>query len=87
VGGPLSVLIPTPSHAGHADLFAAYLAAPTARPMREGRTITGLHRSGRLLSLQVSLAPVHFAPTHFAHNVHVAAWIRKIPASRPGGTS
>ncbi len=59
IGQPLQTLLPPDSHAAHPGHLAAFAAQPPgARRMSPGRVISGLHRSGRRLQLEVGIARV-----------------------------
>ncbi len=65
-GYPRSFLISKPVHILlapelgelHAKHIAKFFTNPTARPMNLSKTLPGLHRSGRVVEVQVSIGPL-----------------------------
>lgn len=55
-GQPLDVLLPERYREGHARHFAGYRAAPASRMMGSGRDLTGLHRSGQEIPVEIALS-------------------------------
>ena len=57
-GRPIEVLLPERSRAFHHAFRRDYLAAPTTRPMGEGRVFLGRSADGRELPVEIGLAPI-----------------------------
>lgn len=55
VGRPLDALLPQRYHTDHHHHVASYIEAPVARTMGSGRDLTGLHRLGREIPVEVAL--------------------------------
>lgn len=55
IGQPLDMLLPDRYRETHARHFAGYAAAPTSRMMGSGRDLTGLHRSGQEIPVEIAL--------------------------------
>ncbi|MBI5329389.1 MAG: PAS domain S-box protein [Betaproteobacteria bacterium] len=54
---PLEVLIPTDNHSQHVGERTAYMQAPVAKPMGEGRELHGRRKDGSIFPVEVSLSP------------------------------
>lgn len=59
VGQPIEILIPDSVRGHHPQLRTDYIHSPHARPMSSGRDLVGKRKDGRLLSIEVSLSPIH----------------------------
>lgn len=57
LGQPLEILLPESVRPGHARMFAAYLANPSARPMGQGRELHGRRKDGSEFPIEISLSP------------------------------
>ncbi|NTV94903.1 MAG: PAS domain S-box protein, partial [Thiobacillus sp.] len=57
LGQPLELLLPESARPGHAAMFAAYLADPSARPMGQGRELHGRRKDGSEFPIEISLSP------------------------------
>ena len=55
VGQKLQMLLPERYREGHERHFQNYAAAPTSRMMGSGRDLTGLHRSGQEIPVEIAL--------------------------------
>lgn len=55
IGQPLEMLLPDRYRESHGQHFAGYAAAPTSRMMGSGRDLTGLHRSGTEIPVEIAL--------------------------------
>nr|WP_240511569.1 PAS domain-containing sensor histidine kinase [Novosphingobium panipatense] len=55
VGQPLEMLLPPRYRAPHGEHVAGYIAAPSSRMMGSGRDLTGLHRSGQEIPVEIAL--------------------------------
>jgi diguanylate cyclase (GGDEF)-like protein/PAS domain S-box-containing protein len=55
-GKPLAVLLPESSRAAHYKLVQAFFLSPYPRTMGNGRPLTGLHRDGREIPIEVGLS-------------------------------
>ena len=58
LGQPLEVLVPKHLRRSHVADRKRFLAEPTSRPMGAGLSLTALHRDGREIPVEISLAPV-----------------------------
>lgn len=58
LGGPIEVLVPKQFRANHPKNVAAYMAAPSVRPMASGLDLMGERRDGTVFPVEVSLSPV-----------------------------
>ena len=61
IGQSLEQLIPERLRHQHAGHRADYIAAPTPRPMAEGKELFALHKDGSEFPVQVSLSPLETA--------------------------
>jgi PAS domain S-box-containing protein len=55
VGQPLETLLPPRYREAHRDHAAGYVQAPSSRMMGSGRDLTGLHRSGQEIPIEIAL--------------------------------
>lgn len=55
VGQPLDTLLPERYREAHREHFRGYARAPTSRMMGSGRDLTGLHRSGQEIPVEIAL--------------------------------
>lgn len=55
IGQPLEKLLPDRYRTSHTRHLAGYSAAPTSRMMGSGRDLTGLHRSGQEIPVEIAL--------------------------------
>ncbi len=58
IGQPVHMLLPDALRDRHAGHIARYFANPSVRPMNLAQTLTGLHRTGRIIHVQIILGPV-----------------------------
>ncbi|MGD9751249.1 MAG: PAS domain S-box protein [Acidimicrobiia bacterium] len=77
VGRLLEVLVPVSRRNEHARLHEAYRAAPRVRPMAPGLQLELQARDGRLVPVEISLAPVVLAG-----RLRTVASIRDVSAAR-----
>jgi PAS domain S-box-containing protein len=56
-GQHLNVLLPRQYHSHHEKLFAKFVASPERRPMGMGRDFEIVHKSGRLVPVEIGLEP------------------------------
>lgn len=56
IGHPLDMLLPERYRRGHVRHFQDYSAAPQSRMMGSGRDLTGLHRSGQEIPVEIALS-------------------------------
>lgn len=61
LGQPIEVLLPERYREAHSGLLQHFFAQPSLRAMGEGRDLTGRHRSGREIPIEIGLAPLDFA--------------------------
>lgn len=61
LGQPLDRLLPRAVRGHHQLLFAGYLANPSIRLMGRGRELSGLHKDGRLIPVEISLSQMTLA--------------------------
>jgi PAS domain S-box-containing protein len=59
VGEPIEVLVPERFREAHVADREGYAARPTARPMGAGRGLSGRHRDGTEVPVDVSLSPMY----------------------------
>jgi PAS domain S-box-containing protein len=57
VGETIELLVPKRSRGLHPKLRREYAIDPRMRPMGTGRRVTGLHRDGSELEIEITLAP------------------------------
>jgi protein-histidine pros-kinase len=74
LGGPVENLIPEAHRRRHAAEREHYLETPRIREMGVGRVLNGLHRTGRLIPIEIKLAPLTIAGA----GVHVLAVARRV---------
>ncbi|WP_454797537.1 sensor histidine kinase [Novosphingobium lindaniclasticum] len=55
VGQPLETLLPARCRQAHSEHVEGYVAAPASRMMGTGRDLTGLHRSGQEIPVEIAL--------------------------------
>ncbi|SFG00046.1 PAS/PAC sensor signal transduction histidine kinase [Novosphingobium sp. CF614] len=55
IGQPLEMLLPDRYREAHGRHFTGYSAAPSSRMMGSGRDLTGLHRSGQEIPVEIAL--------------------------------
>ena len=58
IGEPIHMLLPANLREAHAQHISHFFVHPSVRPMNLARALPGLHRSGRTISVQVSIGPV-----------------------------
>lgn len=58
LGRPLELLVPLRVRAVHRQYTAAFLAAPSARPMGPQRELFGLRRDGAEIPVEIGLSPI-----------------------------
>ena len=58
LGEPIEILVPESARKKHPDKRKAYLRNPETRPMGAGRDLFGVHKSGRLIPVEIGLNPV-----------------------------
>jgi PAS domain S-box-containing protein len=58
IGEPVHMLLPPELSSVHAQHIAKYFTHPTVRPMNMARSLSGKHRNGRTINVQISLGPV-----------------------------
>lgn len=61
IGKPLEMLLPDRYREGHGRHFSGYSAAPTSRMMGSGRDLTGMHRSGQEIPVEIALTKLENA--------------------------
>jgi PAS domain S-box-containing protein len=66
LGRPVEMLVPQEWRAVHSQQRAEFFASPQARPMGAGRYLSGLHRDGHEIPLEIGLNPISTAQGHFA---------------------
>ncbi len=65
LGRPLELLVPLRVRAVHRHHTAAFLAAPSARPMGPQRELFGLHRDGTEIPVEIGLSPLRSGHSDF----------------------
>lgn len=60
LGQPIEMLLPERYRHAHHNLVQHFFAQPSLRAMGEGRDLTGRHKSGREIPIEIGLAPVDF---------------------------
>ncbi|HMW73905.1 MAG TPA: PAS domain S-box protein, partial [Cellvibrionaceae bacterium] len=60
LGQAIEILLPERYRDAHGGLLQHYFAKPSLRAMGEGRDLTGRHRSGREIPIEIGLAPLDF---------------------------
>lgn len=58
VGEPIEILVPESARGDHPKKRKAFLRNPETRPMGAGRDLFGVHKSGRLIPVEIGLNPV-----------------------------
>lgn len=58
LGKSMDILLPERYREGHEKLRAGYLQRPSLRPMGLGRDLTGRHKSGTEIPVEIGLSPV-----------------------------
>jgi PAS domain S-box-containing protein len=58
LGNPVHMLLPEELRAAHAQYVRKYFSHPSVRPMNMAQTLSGLHRNGTQIAVQISLGPV-----------------------------
>lgn len=77
LGQPVEVLIPERFRGNHVHHRQSFVTSPKLRPMGSGLSLTGRHKDGSEVAIEVSLSPLHTA-----HGVIVSAAIRDIRERR-----
>ncbi len=77
LGQPVEILIPERFHAAHPAHRHGFVTAPKLRPMGSGLALTGRHKDGSEVAIEVSLSPLHTTK-----GVVVSAAIRDIRERR-----
>jgi len=73
LGKKVEMFIPEDKREAHAKYFAGYFMAPSIRPMHRAQPLTGVHRDGRLIPIQINLSPIVST-----HGTWALALIRRI---------
>ncbi len=58
LGKPMDILLPERYRANHENLRAGYMQKPSLRPMGLGRDLTGRHKNGTEIPVEIGLSPV-----------------------------
>jgi PAS domain S-box-containing protein len=58
LGHPVEILIPERFHVQHPAHFRAFVSSPKLRPMGSGLALSGRHRDGTEVAIEVSLSPL-----------------------------
>ncbi|APR86872.1 PAS domain protein [Minicystis rosea] len=77
LGRPVEILIPERFQAGHAAHRSSFVASPKLRPMGTGLALSGRHKDGTEVAIEVSLSPLRTP-----RGVVVSAAIRDIRERR-----
>ena len=77
LGQPIDVLVPVRSCSGHGHHVAGYAEAPRLRSMGIGLELTGLHKDGSEIPVEISLSPIRTA-----RGLLVTAGIRDVTERR-----
>ena len=77
LGHPVETLIPERFRAAHPALREGFVASPKLRPMGTGLALTGRHKDGTEVAIEVSLSPLQTR-----HGVVVSAAIRDVRERR-----
>jgi len=77
VGQEIELLVPPRHRANHLRFRTDFFDAPVARRMGSGRELTGLHRDGREVPIEVTLSPIRIEDV-----VYVSAAIRDVTERR-----
>ncbi|MEY4589694.1 MAG: hypothetical protein RL497_1770 [Pseudomonadota bacterium] len=70
---PLEILLPERYRHGHQNMIQQFFQQPSLRKMGAGRDLTGRHKSGREIPIEIGLAPLEFPG-----DIHVLAGITDI---------
>lgn len=73
LGEPVHMLLPGELTAAHAAHIQKFFSHPSTRPMNMARALPGRHRSGRTITVQISIGPVVSA-----HGVLAIALVRRV---------
>jgi PAS domain S-box-containing protein len=65
IGQSVDMLVPARFRAGHAELRASFVRAPSARAMGTGRTLFGLRQDGSEVPVEIGLTPLHLTQGDF----------------------
>jgi len=57
-GQPVEILVPADQRSGHVAFRAAYLEAPSTRPMGQGREVEAVRKDGSTFRIEVGLAAI-----------------------------
>lgn len=74
IGQPVHMLLSESARAKHAHHIVQYFSNPTVRPMNLAQSLEGLHRTGRVIHVQIILGPVVSSQGVFA-----LAVVRRVP--------
>jgi PAS domain S-box-containing protein len=80
IGESVEVLIPSDLNDSHIKDRTKYMEQPRIRSMGAGRVLNGLHRSGRLIPIEIMLAPMPIAKA----GTHVVAVVRLATINNEG---
>lgn len=58
VGNPVHMLLPTELREAHVNHIRKFFSHPMVRPMNMAQTLSGLHRNGTKIAVQISLGPL-----------------------------
>lgn len=72
IGGSIEILIPQGQAESHIKDRTKYMEQPRTRSMGSNRVLNGLHRTGRLIPIEIMLAPMPIAKA----GTHVVAVVR-----------
>lgn len=73
IGEPVHMLLPPELTAAHVAHIGSFFSHPTRRLMNMARALPGRHRSGRTITVQISIGPVVSA-----HGVLALALVRRV---------
>jgi PAS domain S-box-containing protein len=79
VGQPVEMLVPEAVRPGHAELRAAFHAAPSTREMGVGQELNALRKDRSVFPVEIGLSPL---PAHGSEPGQVAVSIRDITARK-----
>ena len=74
---PLTVLIPKNYHPNHDSYFNAYYKAPSQRQMGKNRDLYGVHKSGKMIPVEVGLYPFEFNHKKYVMSMIIDITVRK----------
>lgn len=77
LGQPIEMLLPERYRHAHHGLVQQFFAKPSLRAMGEGRDLTGRHKSGREVPIEIGLAPLDFGA-----DLHVLVCITDITSRK-----